>query len=279
MANRILRDWTCSESIDALSPAAEVLFTRLIMKADDYGCFHGNPKLIKAAVFPLREVKDSDVLKWIHECRDANVIKLYQSQGKQYIQIENFGQRLRAMSRKFPDPSDNTLSNDRSPLTDDSNPPLETKRSRNEVETETEDETETETKKKAANSFAFKKSLLDLPVSEKIATEWLLVRKNKKATNSETAFQTIVSEIIKTGATPEECITLAVVRSWSGFKAEWFNNEKRNSNGKTTTAGHAPRTADDKLQDAMRRVLGSDSFAPERAAGNEPFEDVSYRDA
>ena len=53
------------------------------------------------------------------------------------------------------------------------------------------------------------------------------VRKGKKATNTETAFKSIEREIMKSGRSAEECITLAVENSWSGFKAEWLFNHQR----------------------------------------------------
>lgn len=74
--------------------------------------------------------------------------------------------------------------------------------------------------------FDFFKSLLDLGVDEKIAKDWMLVRKNKKAANTETAFNAIAKEITISGLTANECIEIAVVRSWQGFKAEWLNDKK-----------------------------------------------------
>ena len=67
-------------------------------------------------------------------------------------------------------------------------------------------------------------ALIDLGVTEQIAKDWLLVRKDKKATNTQTAFNRIVKEIGHCSITPNECITIAVERSWSGFKAEWLDN-------------------------------------------------------
>ena len=55
MPSRILRDWTDSLRFDGLSAEAERLFTRLIMKADDYGRFHADPRLLRAGCFPLSE--------------------------------------------------------------------------------------------------------------------------------------------------------------------------------------------------------------------------------
>lgn len=131
MANRILRDWTQSENINGISESAEVFFTRLIMKADDYGCFYGNLKLIKSALYPLKDISHDQIKKSIEECIDNNLILLYVVDNKDYIKIFNFGQRLRIMKSKFPQPNDSGVQ------TDDGDRPLETKRSRNEVEDET----------------------------------------------------------------------------------------------------------------------------------------------
>ena len=130
MANRILRDWTQSEVINTISDKSEVFFTRLIMKADDFGCFYGNLKLLRAALYPLKQISDSDLQKCIDECCNAGLIVLYVSDNKNFIHINNFGQRLRIMKSKFPQPNDSNL------RTFVSIPPLETKRSRNEVEEE-----------------------------------------------------------------------------------------------------------------------------------------------
>lgn len=111
MANRVLRDWTQSESIDKLSQGAEIFFTRLIMKADDYGCYYGNPKLLNSALFPLKDYESKQIIAWRDECAKANIIILYQVEGKDYIKIVDFGQRLRLMKSKFPQPEDGTLSN------------------------------------------------------------------------------------------------------------------------------------------------------------------------
>lgn len=150
MPNRILRDWTASELVDSLSTGAEVFFTRLIMKADDLGCYHGSSKMLKSTLFPLKSFTEKQVQGWREECKAAGILSYYTIQGREYVQIINFGQRLRQMNSKFPLPPETgefaEPSND-GQLTD--NGRLETKRSRNEVETESEEEGETETKEPA----------------------------------------------------------------------------------------------------------------------------------
>lgn len=109
MANRILRDWTSSESVDCLSAEAERFFTRLIMKADDYGSFYANPKLIRSALFPLKDFTDKNIIAWVEECEAAKVLFTYEVDGKKYLRIDNFGQRLRNMRGTFPQPDDKAL--------------------------------------------------------------------------------------------------------------------------------------------------------------------------
>lgn len=80
--------------------------------------------------------------------------------------------------------------------------------------------------KSSKKKFDFKQALIDIGVDENVANDWMDVRKTKKATNTATAFKKIQKEIEKSGASANECITLAVERSWSGFKAEWYATEK-----------------------------------------------------
>lgn len=82
--------------------------------------------------------------------------------------------------------------------------------------------------------FDFKKSLLEIGVSPQVAEDWLKVRKAKKAANTETAFQRIQQEIELSGLSADECITIAVERSWQGFKAEWVANYQRPSPQRST---------------------------------------------
>ena len=77
--------------------------------------------------------------------------------------------------------------------------------------------------------FDFKKSLLEIGVTPQVAEDWLKVRKAKKAANTETAFKRIQHEIQLSGLSADECITIAVERSWQGLKAEWVANYQRQS--------------------------------------------------
>ena len=87
-------------------------------------------------------------------------------------------------------------------------------------------------KDKEVKKFSFLKELIGLGVDRKIAEEWIKVRKNKKLTQTETAFNKLKNEIDRSGMSANDCITLCVERSWGGFNAQWVEREgKQNLQG------------------------------------------------
>ncbi len=108
MPNRMLRDWTGSDKINSISIHAERFFTRLIMKADDYGCFYGDTRLLKANLYPLLldNIREADMVRWMAECQKAGLIVLYENNNKKYVQILDFKQRLDKARSKFPLPKE-----------------------------------------------------------------------------------------------------------------------------------------------------------------------------
>lgn len=110
MPNRMLRDWTYSDKINTISVHAERFFIRLIMKVDDYGIFYANTSLLKANLFPLLldSIRETDITRWMAECQKAGIVLLYESQGKRYVQICEFKQRLDKARIKYPLPENGT---------------------------------------------------------------------------------------------------------------------------------------------------------------------------
>jgi len=76
-------------------------------------------------------------------------------------------------------------------------------------------------------NFDFKKSFLEIGIDKQILNDWLNVRKNKKATNSLTAFNKLKSKIELSGLSANECIKIAAENSWSGFDREWIKTESQ----------------------------------------------------
>ena len=68
-------------------------------------------------------------------------------------------------------------------------------------------------------------ALLGLGISAQTASDWMVVLTKKGAVLTKTAFEDLVDEIKKSGATAEVCIAYAVKRSWKCFCADWFFRE------------------------------------------------------
>lgn len=100
MPNRILRDWTDSFKFDGISAEAERLFTRLIMKADDFGRYNAHPQLIKSGCFPLvDDLRTHTISAWLAELHDRKLVCCYKSHDRPLLAIINFGQRIRDDSK------------------------------------------------------------------------------------------------------------------------------------------------------------------------------------
>lgn len=103
MPNRILRDYTDSLCFDGISAEGERLFIRLLTKADDYGRFHADPRLVCAACFPLEQsIEPKHAAKWLAELEERGLIVTYHADGKHCLSVINYGQRLRNHRLKFP---------------------------------------------------------------------------------------------------------------------------------------------------------------------------------
>lgn len=109
MPTRILRDGILtSERVAKLGWGAEVFYRRLMSVADDHGRYYALPALLRAACYPLHldKVSDADIGKWLTECVTAALVSVYPaSDGKRYLQILDFGQRIQSKS-KFPEPTE-----------------------------------------------------------------------------------------------------------------------------------------------------------------------------
>jgi hypothetical protein len=109
MPNRIIKESIReSPSIDQLSPQAEILFYRLLTFADDYGLFKSDPRLLKAALFPLKDCRSEQVGLWLDDVAATGMISFYVgSDGKPYGTFNNWErhQIIRNKKPKHPPPN------------------------------------------------------------------------------------------------------------------------------------------------------------------------------
>lgn len=109
MPTRILREGIItSERVNSLSLEAELLYRRLMSVVDDYGRFHANPTVVRAACFPLKVdlFTDRKIEALLDEVVNAGLVVKYS--GGRYIAMLDFRQQTRTPS-KFPQPLENEL--------------------------------------------------------------------------------------------------------------------------------------------------------------------------
>lgn len=82
------------------------------------------------------------------------------------------------------------------------------------------------TKKESNNNikFNFALELKNLGANEQLISDWLQVRKTKKAGNTQTALNGFMKQVEKSGLPLNTVLEICVIRSWQGFNAGWLNN-------------------------------------------------------
>ena len=131
MPNRILKESIkTSPQIDKLTWFEEVLFYRLLVTMDDYGCCDGRAVVLKSELFPTKEdLTRLDVENALHHLEAVGLIQRYTVKDRTYITSPTWEnhQRIRNKRRKFPEPTaaldSNSLTIDSNLLTNDSNSP------------------------------------------------------------------------------------------------------------------------------------------------------------
>ena len=106
-----------SPQIDSLSWFEEVVFYRLMVSADDYGCMDGRTVLLKNELFPTKDtVTKKAVEDAIAHLASVGLLCRYTVNGMPYLFFPTWEkhQRIRNKHRKYPEPilDSNLLSND-----------------------------------------------------------------------------------------------------------------------------------------------------------------------
>jgi len=108
MPNRIIKESILtSRKLNALDGDAESFFYRLLVSADDYGCFFAEADVLGGKLYPRRRMDDSKIIAMRDRLVEVGLAYLYQHDGELYIAINQWAehQRLRQTRRKFPEPT------------------------------------------------------------------------------------------------------------------------------------------------------------------------------
>lgn len=156
MPSRILKESICtSDSIDQLSAFEETFFYRLIVNCDDYGRMDARPKILASKLFPLKDIRTTQIESALRALTSAELVILYSVGGKPFLQMKTWDrhQQIRAKKSKYPSPDDsdtaseiicNQLISDeskcpRNPIQSESNPNPNPKEKRAREDTETDE--------------------------------------------------------------------------------------------------------------------------------------------
>ena len=85
---------------------AQVFYDWLLTVVDDFGRYDARPALLRSEVFPILQdmVREADVSRCLAACEKAGLIRLYAYDGKAYLEVTKWRQRLRAAKSKWPAP-------------------------------------------------------------------------------------------------------------------------------------------------------------------------------
>ncbi|MBD3768007.1 MAG: helix-turn-helix domain-containing protein [Gammaproteobacteria bacterium] len=88
-------------------------------------------------------------------------------------------------------------------------------------------------KQKKAAEFSWRDSLIQLGADVVDVRDLMLVRKEKKATNTEAAFRRFLNQCEKAGCSVREAVEICAERGWSAFQADWdsFQSELASKHG------------------------------------------------
>jgi len=109
MPTRLIREGIIdSDAVNALGWAAEVFYRRLLNKVDDFGLYDARLSVLRATLYPLllTKVSEKHIAGWLDECAEAGLLVVYESGGKEFLQVLNTQWKTRSQP-KYPLP-DNT---------------------------------------------------------------------------------------------------------------------------------------------------------------------------
>src|SRR5690606_11592961 len=96
------------ETLAQISAEAERLWWRLVVVADDFGCYDGRTRTIlgKCMTAFLGQVTEDDIAAWLDELEAAGLIQRYEVDGRPYLHLCTWDkhQQRRAKTPKYPLP-------------------------------------------------------------------------------------------------------------------------------------------------------------------------------
>lgn len=219
----------------AMSATQKSVLISLADNANDHGvCWPSIPTIAMRTCLSERSIHAA--IKWLES---YGVLKADRSNGRHSsytVWPDSFEppQELRHRSKCAPAPDAGTTAGDAVvPPQTAQKPPQELRSNRKEPSIEPP-KNHKPSRNREGNKFNALQFLKDKGVQEQHASDWLVVRKDKKLPPTQTALEHIADEVSRAGVSFDDVIKLCCVRGWGGFKASWLTNP---ANGQSDGAG------------------------------------------
>jgi hypothetical protein len=264
MPCRLIRDdMLDSERVLALPVEARWLYVTILLSADDLGLFEATSfKLARRS--DIRREAGEQLLGML---ADADLVRLYEANGKRYGFIPRFRQRIQIKFLKHPAPPESLLHDDDDALIkikqlgerstvgqrmdngcSSDGQPSEAKAKAKAKETE--NSIPTEKNRTSRQNAVASLSPKPMEVSDGTWLSFLALRRAKRAPVTDTVMVSIRREAAKAGMGLEAALELCCLRGWTGFRAEWVQKQ-------------APRmSAADRAAETVARLTGKRDLPP-----------------
>ena len=276
-ARNIKPQFFTNDELSELPPLARLLFIGLWTIADFKGCFEYKPKRLKVQLLPYDEC---DIEQLVSALDKSRFISIYSVQGQTFGKVLNFNKHQNPHKNEkekgsdIPDIYQNDAEN---VMFSDNLEDIEINHDQN--GSDPADSLNlipdscspiTDTPVSVSPKFVFKSELKKLGVSEEQASEFMQVRKAKKAVNTKNAFEMLIAESQKANLSLDRAIDYCLKRQnpWGAFKAAWYVNEQienQNPNQHTfQTAAQKTAAEHDRWRQAEQQAFGERDVTPKK---------------
>lgn len=277
-ARNIKPQFFTNDELSELPPLARLLFIGLWTIADFKGCFEYKPKRLKVQLLPY---DDCDIEQLVSALDKSRFISIYSVQGQTFGKVLNFNKHQNPHKNEKEKGSDipDIYQNDaKNVMFSDNLEDIEINHDQN--GSDPADSLNlipdscspiTDTPVSVSPKFVFKSELKKLGVSEEQASEFMQVRKAKKAVNTKNAFEMLIAESQKANLSLDQAIDYCLKRQnpWGAFKAAWYVNEQIENQNPNQPAYQTSqqRTASemDRWKQAEKQVFGERDVTPKKS--------------
>lgn len=277
-ARNIKPQFFTNDELSELPPLARLLFIGLWTIADFKGCFEYKPKRLKVQLLPY---DDCDIEQLVSVLDKSRFISIYSVQGQTFGKVLNFNKHQNPHKNEkekgsdIPDIYQNDAEN---VMFSDNLEDIEINHDQN--GSDPADSLNlipdscspiTDTPVSVSPKFVFKSELKKLGVSEEQASEFMQVRKAKKAVNTKNAFEMLIAESQKAKLSLDQAIDYCLKRQnpWGAFKAAWYVNEQienQNPNQHTfQTAAQKTASEHNRWRQAEQQTFGERDVTPKKS--------------